>query len=80
MNVNVRFPESTRDRVKALADRDRRSMNSEIIQLLEEAISARESQGRSVSFAYPMAGDHATGRLRAAEQQPRPTTPAQPAP
>lgn len=43
VNVNVRFPESVRDRVKAEAVQDRRSMNSEIIELLEEAIRARES-------------------------------------
>ena len=67
VNVNVRFPESIRDRVKALADRDRRSMNSEIIQLLEEAMSARETQGRSVPFTYSTVGEHASGRVRAAE-------------
>jgi hypothetical protein len=50
VNVNVRFPESVRDRVKAEAVQDRRSMNSEIIELLEEAIRAREERrepGRS---------------------------------
>jgi predicted HicB family RNase H-like nuclease len=44
VNINVRFPESVRDRVKAMAIQDRRSMNSEILELLEEAISAREAR------------------------------------
>ncbi|MGE3267120.1 MAG: Arc family DNA-binding protein [Chloroflexota bacterium] len=70
MNINVRFPESIRDRVKAFADRDRRSMNSEIIQLLEEAMEARErpDKARPAPLAYPQAGERATARLVADPQ------------
>lgn len=46
VNINVRFPESLRDRVKTSADRDRRSMNSEILTLLEEALDARATGRR----------------------------------
>lgn len=68
MNINVRFPESVRDRVKQLAEQDRRSMNSEIIELLEEAIAARDR--KASSYAYPMAGDVATARLIRAADEP----------
>lgn len=43
VNINVRFPESIRDRVKTFAEQDRRSMNSEILALLEDAMNARET-------------------------------------
>lgn len=46
MNINVRFPEPVRDRVKEFALADRRSMNAEIISLLEEAMEARENRPR----------------------------------
>lgn len=42
VNIRVRFPEEVRDRVKVFADRDRRSLNSEILALLEEAMNARK--------------------------------------
>jgi len=35
---NVRMPEGMRDRIKAHADENRRSMNSEIVSLLEMAL------------------------------------------
>ena len=78
VNINVRFPESIRDRVKAFASRDRRSMNSEILALLEEAMDAREPQRRpqTADYRYPVPSEHqATGRLlRAADRRPdRPT-------
>ena len=74
MNVNVRFPESIRDRVRAFANLDRRSMNAEILRLLEEAMDARDASARRPSeFRYPTADEHASGRLmRAAERAPAP--------
>lgn len=72
VNINVRFPESVRDRVKSFSQADRRSMNSEIIALLEEAMDARETRRpRSSDYRYPDPGDHTTGRLvRAADPPP----------
>ena len=38
----IRIPDDLRDRIKAAAEQDRRSMNSEIEWLLENSIAARE--------------------------------------
>lgn len=43
MNVRIRFPESLKERVQSFADADRRSLNSEVLTLLEEAMNARET-------------------------------------
>lgn len=73
VNINVRFPESIRDRVKTFAERDRRSMNSEILALLEEAMDARDPRRTpTADFRYPDPSEHrTTGRLlRAADPRP----------
>lgn len=44
VNITIRFPEPVRDRVKSFAGRDRRSLNAEVIALLEEAMNAREQK------------------------------------
>lgn len=74
MNIRVRFPEEVRDRVKAFANLDRRSLNSEILALLEEAMDARElKRPGTEAFTYLEPGEHrATGRLLRAAEKPTP--------
>lgn len=60
MNIRIRFPEDVRDRVKSFADRDRRSINSEVIALLEEAMNARET-GRAPSTRLIRCAEGQTG-------------------
>lgn len=56
VNVRIRFPESLKDRVQSFADTDRRSLNSEVLTLLEEAMNARQSTGsRTLRCADPPA-------------------------
>lgn len=42
-HVSLRLSEELLDTLRALAERDRRSLNSEIIVLLDEAVTARDS-------------------------------------
>jgi uncharacterized membrane protein len=39
--ITVRMPESVKDRIYTLAQRERRSINSEIVHLLEASLSAQ---------------------------------------
>lgn len=39
----IRIPDEMRDRIKAAADEDRRSMNGEIEWLLESSLAGRQS-------------------------------------
>lgn len=41
---SLRFPEGLRERIKAIASTNRRSMNSEIVSILEDALSEREKE------------------------------------
>jgi hypothetical protein len=43
----IRIPDEMRDRIKAAADEDRRSMNGEIEWLLESSLDQRENGGQS---------------------------------
>ncbi len=74
MNVRIRFPEPLHEQIKDLARRDLRSLNSEVLALIQEAIDARGPSGRkdNSSYTYPEPSEHrATGRLlRAAENRP----------
>lgn len=74
MNVRIRFPESLKERVQSFADADRRSLNSEVLTLLEEAMNAREpKRPPTEAFSYPDPSEHrATGRLMRAAEQPAP--------
>jgi len=60
VNINVRFPETLRDRIKTTADRDRRSMNSEILALIEEALAAREPRGARILRCAEGQSDYTT--------------------
>lgn len=42
--ITIRLPESLHLAIKALATEDVRSLNSEIVKLLSEAIAAREAK------------------------------------
>ncbi|MFZ3138638.1 MAG: Arc family DNA-binding protein [Thermodesulfovibrionales bacterium] len=39
--ITVRMPESVKDRIYTLAQRERRSINSEIVHLLESSLNAQ---------------------------------------
>ncbi len=52
----VRFPEGMRDRIKVRAAMNRRSMNSEIVLLLERALETNKATGKSLE-ASPVASD-----------------------
>lgn len=41
-NLNVRLPDELHDRLKAAAERDRRSLNAEILHLLDRALADGE--------------------------------------
>jgi hypothetical protein len=45
-NVGLRLPDDLYDRLRALAEAERRSLNSEAIVLLERAIAAAERERR----------------------------------
>ncbi len=44
VNASLRLPAALHARIKALADRERRSLHAQILVLLEEALEAREEQ------------------------------------
>ncbi len=48
VGIMVRLPEGLRDRIKAAAEEDGRSMNSEIVATLEEAYPAPEPDENSL--------------------------------
>lgn len=54
----VRFPPGLRDRVKAAAQSAGRSMNTEIVMILERALSGEEAAGTSPEKANPAAIRH----------------------
>lgn len=43
-NVNVRFPDDLHAMIKTAAVSDRRSLNAEILALIEEAIESRQAE------------------------------------
>jgi hypothetical protein len=42
-SVNVRFPDDLHARVKAVSERDRRSLNAQILWLIEKGLQASDS-------------------------------------
>lgn len=46
MRITLRIPPALHDRVKATATVDRRSLNAEILALIEEALRARDQHQR----------------------------------
>ncbi len=44
VNASLRLPAALHARIKALADRERRSLHAQILVLLEEALDARDEQ------------------------------------
>lgn len=55
----VRFPDGMRDSIKERADRNRRSMNSEILEILEAALGASENGdgANSLEGVSPVTGN-----------------------
>jgi hypothetical protein len=47
VKLTVRIPRDMHERIKALASEDRRSLNSELIWLLESAVEIEERGGRT---------------------------------
>jgi hypothetical protein len=44
IGINLRLPEELHANLRALAESDRRSLNAEIVWLLEEALSKKEKR------------------------------------
>jgi|GEM_PF-3390052 len=53
--IMLRLPNSLRDRIEASAQSERRSMNSQIIVLLEQALPAEEKVTAEVAATTPTA-------------------------
>ena len=65
MSVSIRFPADLRDELKALAKRESRSMNAQVVYLLRHAI---REQGISVSDS-PVANVPGRGQKKASEKE-----------
>ena len=59
----IRIPDEMRDRIKAAADEDRRSMNGEIEWLLESSLLSRQA-GRTAGGGYVLTDDEAAEVIR----------------
>lgn len=59
----IRIPDEMRDRIKAAADEDRRSMNGEIEWLLESSLASRRT-GRTPGGGYVLTDDEAAEVIR----------------
>lgn len=44
VNINLRLPPDVHEAVKAAAERETRSLNGQIVQMLREALEAREKK------------------------------------
>lgn len=53
----VRFPDGMRDRIKAAAEANNRSMNAEIVNRLEASLDAELPKAQHVNFSSPAAYD-----------------------
>ena len=59
----IRIPDEMRDRIKAAADEDRRSMNGEIEWLLESSLVSRQA-GRTPGGGYVLTDDETAEVIR----------------
>lgn len=51
--LNVRLPIGMRDNIRQLAERNRRSMNSQIVVILEGALSSAERENPATAATVP---------------------------
>lgn len=54
--MKIRIPTGMRDRIRANAEANRRSMNSEIVHYLDRALAAEEAKGPAEVAASPSHG------------------------